>query len=163
MGDSPHAIPSQLLRDPLHLLSLGLGAGCVPKAPGTWGTVVGVAVYGALPALSLPKYLAVLALAFAAGVWLCGRTAARMGGYDHPAIVWDEIVGYLITMTALPGDWRWAVAGFLLFRLLDIAKPGPIGWSDRRVKGGLGIMLDDAVAGLIGCAILHVVSRLAIL
>lgn len=162
MGDSPQAIPAQLLRDPLHLLALGLGAGCARKAPGTWGTVVGVAFHAAMQPLSLPLYLALLAAAFAAGVWLCGRTASRLGGDDHPAIVWDEVVGYLITMTGLPGDWEWAVAGFLLFRLLDIAKPGPIGWLDRRVKGGMGIMLDDAVAGLVGCAMLQVISRMAI-
>jgi phosphatidylglycerophosphatase A len=151
-----------LLADPLHLLSLGLGSGCLRPAPGTWGTVVGVAVYLAIHHVSLPLYLLVVAVGFAVGVPLCRRTAARLGGQDHPAIVWDEVIGFLLTMIAAPDGWVWVVAGFLLFRLLDIAKPWPIRWFDRNVHGGLGIMLDDAVAGLAGCAVLQVISRMAI-
>lgn len=124
--------------------------------------MVGVAVYLAIHHVSLPLYLLVVAVGFAVGVPLCRRTAARLGGQDHPAIVWDEVIGFLLTMIAAPDGWVWVVAGFLLFRLLDIAKPWPIRWFDRNVHGGLGIMLDDAVAGLAGCAVLQVISRMAI-
>ena len=83
-----------------------------------------------------------------AGIWICGWSAARLGVHDHPGIVWDEIAGYLVTMTLAPAGLGWLVAGFVLFRVFDILKPWPIGWLDRRVGGGLGIMLDDLVAGI---------------
>jgi phosphatidylglycerophosphatase A len=124
--------------------------------------VIGVAVYLLIRTLSLPVYALVLALGFGFGIWICGRTAASLGVADHPSIVWDEVVGILITMAAAPVGWRWLVAGFLLFRLLDIAKPWPIGWLDRHVQGGLGIMLDDAVAGFLASVALQVIAKFAV-
>ncbi len=135
------------LADPVHLLALGFGAGLAPVAPGTAGTVVGVALYLAVSGVSPAIYLAVVAGVSLAGVWICGRSAAKLGVHDHPAIVWDEIAGYLVTMIAAPPGWGWIVAGFLLFRLLDITKPWPIRNVDRDVPGGTGIMLDDLLAG----------------
>ena len=155
-------VPGNLLRDPLHLIALGFGAGCLRPGPGTWGSVIGVAVYLLIRTVSLPVYVLVVAFAFGLGIWLCGRTAASLGVADHPSIVWDEVVGVLITMAALPGGWPWWVAGFLLFRLLDIAKPWPIGWFDRHVHGGLGIMLDDAVAGAVAWVALQVIAKVAV-
>jgi phosphatidylglycerophosphatase A len=102
-----------------------------------------------LSPLPLAAYLAVLAALFGLGVWACGRAAGDLGGEDPGAIVWDEVVGYLAAMTAAPGGWPWVLAGFGLFRLFDIWKPWPICWLDRRVKGGLGIMLDDLAAGVL--------------
>jgi phosphatidylglycerophosphatase A len=95
---------------------------------------------------------------FAIGVWLCHGTARDLGLADHPGIVWDEIVGYLITMTAAPAGWTWIVLGFVLFRLFDIWKPWPISWLDRNIKGGLGIMLDDALAGTYACLVLQLIA-----
>jgi len=96
------------------------------------------------------------------GIWLCQVTSRDLGVHDHAGIVWDEIVGYLITMIAIPATWPWVVAGFVLFRLFDIIKPWPIGWADRHVHGGLGIMLDDVLAavyaGLIMQVLLHTVG-----
>ena len=86
-------------------------------------------------------------LAFGIGIYLCERTAKDLGVHDHGGIVWDEFVGYWITMVAAPPQWWWLVAGFVLFRFFDILKPFPISWLDKHVHGGLGIMLDDAVAG----------------
>jgi phosphatidylglycerophosphatase A len=86
---------------------------------------------------------------------LCGRTSRDLGVHDHGGIVWDEFVGYWITMIAVPVDWVWALAGFILFRLFDILKPWPIGPVDKRVHGGLGIMLDDVLAGVMAAAVLH--------
>ena len=95
---------------------------------------------------------------FGAGVWICARTSAALGVHDHGAIVWDEVVGYLAAMTAAPPGWAWAVLGFLLFRLFDICKPFPIRWLDRRVPGGLGIMLDDLTAALYSALSIHIIS-----
>ncbi|MEZ5444282.1 MAG: phosphatidylglycerophosphatase A [Gammaproteobacteria bacterium] len=152
--------PSGLLTDPGHLIALGFGAGCVPRAPGTFGTLVGVVLYLALHGLPLAGYLVATAVAIVLGIAVCGRAARRLGVHDHPSIVWDEVAGYLVTMCGAPGGWGWVLAGFLLFRLLDIAKPWPIRWFDRRLSGGLGIMADDLAAGLLAMAILQVFAKL---
>ncbi len=136
------------LRNPIHLLAFGFGAGMAPVAPGTMGTVVGLLLYLPLSFLDLLPYLLMVAIISLAGIWLCGVTARDLGAHDHPGIVWDEIAGYLITMVGAPGGWQWMVLGFALFRLFDIWKPWPIRPIDRRVGGGGGIMLDDLVAGV---------------
>ncbi len=150
MQPSPH-----LLRNPAHLLSFGFGSGLAPKAPGTFGTLAAVPFYWLLSGLSLPLYLALTALAALLGIWLCGYTARRLGEHDHPSIVWDEFVGYFITMIAAPAGWQWPVLGFVLFRLFDILKPWPIRWIDRHVHGGFGIMLDDVLAGVMAWLVLQ--------
>jgi phosphatidylglycerophosphatase A len=149
------SVPPRLLLHPSGLLSLGFGSGLVPVAPGTTGTLAAIPVYLLLQDLTLAVYVAVVSVMFIAGIPLCAWTARRLGVHDHPAIVWDEIVGYLVTMVAAPAGWQWIVAGFVLFRLFDIAKPWPISWLDRRVTGGLGIMLDDLVAGIFAAAVLQ--------
>jgi phosphatidylglycerophosphatase A len=113
-----------------------------------------------LPPLPLSYYMWLLIMLFIPGIWICGRTARALGIDDHPAIVYDEIVGYLVTMTMAPSGWQWLAAGFLLFRVFDIWKPWPIRWLDRSVKGGLGIMLDDLVAGLLALSTLQLTSYL---
>lgn len=146
-------IPPRLLRNPLHLLSLGFGSGLAPVAPGTFGTLAAIPLYLLIAQLALPYYLAIVALGFAAGVYLCGYTSARLGVHDHGGIVWDEFVGFWITMTAVPVTWQWIVAGFVLFRLFDIVKPWPVKIADTKMTGGLGIMFDDVLAGIyaLGC------------
>jgi len=104
-------------------------------------------------------YAGVTFLMFVAGIFICGRAARDWSVSDHPAIVWDEIVGLLVTMSLAPVGAVWLLAGFVLFRLFDIAKPWPICSVDRRVHGGLGIMLDDVVAGMIAGAILYLGVR----
>lgn len=148
-------------RSALHWLAFGGGAGLALRAPGTAGTAAAIPIYLVVAAQPLATYLAVTALVVAAGVWACGRTARDLDVHDHPGIVLDEIAGFLVTMTALPLDWRWIAAGFVAFRLLDIVKPWPISLADRRVGGGIGIMLDDVIAGAGACAALHAV-RVAI-
>ncbi|HKJ70147.1 MAG TPA: phosphatidylglycerophosphatase A [Gammaproteobacteria bacterium] len=147
---APRVPPHSLAKRPWHLLSYGLGAGLLPGAPGTFGTVVAVPLFLLLEPLATPLYLAVVAVLAVLGVWLCGATARALAVHDHPSIVWDEVVGYLVTMAAAPADWRWVLAGFVLFRLFDITKPWPIRAVDRRVHGGFGIMLDDVLAGIYG-------------
>jgi len=148
MSATPPPIPSALWRKPICIVALGFGAGILPKAPGTWGTLLAVPIYLILQSLSPGEYAAVVLILFGAGVWWCGKTAKLLGVHDHPAIVWDEMVGYWITMMAAPDGGWWLVSGFVLFRLFDIWKPWPIRRLDQQVAGGLGIMVDDVVAGL---------------
>jgi len=139
---------------------VGFGAGYAPKLPGTAGTVIGVVLYLPLQYLPWPWYLGLVILLFVAGIGLCGAAAADLGVHDHPGIVWDEIVGYLITMIAAPRGWAWMAMGFVLFRLFDIWKPWPVNVVDERMRDGLGIMVDDAVAGLYGWIILQIIHIL---
>ena len=150
-----------LLRDPVHLLALGFGSGLVPVAPGTAGTVVGVLIDPLLRPLGLELRILVVAVMAVAGVWICGASARRLGVHDHPAIVWDEIVGYLALMLLLPAGWTWALLGFAVFRLFDIWKPWPIRQLDHAVGGGLGIMLDDIAAAVWGALVLAAVFYVA--
>lgn len=147
------------LAQPLHFLAFGMGAGLSPKAPGTMGTLLAVAIYLPLSYLPIWWYLAITLVAIVAGIWICGWSARQLGVHDHPGIVWDEIAGYLVTMIWAPPGIPWVLAGFVLFRFFDILKPGPIGWLDRRVKGGLGIMLDDVAAGIAAMACLQLASQ----
>lgn len=158
---NPSAARATHLRDPFLLLALGFGAGLAPRGPGTAGTVVGVGVYLLIAPLPLAVTLAVTAVVVVAGIPLCGYAARRLEVHDDPAIVWDEIAGYLVTMLLVPFGVLWIVAGFVLFRLFDIAKPWPIGWLDRRLGGGTGIMVDDILAGVFAGLALHL-ARLAI-
>jgi phosphatidylglycerophosphatase A len=142
-----------LLRDPVHLLAFGFGSGLAPRAPGTFGTLVAVPIVLGVMQFGFAVHLAFAIVAAVAGIWLCGESARRLGVHDHPGIVWDEITGYTVTMLAAPPDWYW-VAGFVLFRFFDIVKPWPIREADHSLRGGLGIMLDDIIAGIFAAAIL---------
>ncbi|HQU15570.1 MAG: phosphatidylglycerophosphatase A [Chromatiales bacterium 21-64-14] len=153
------AVPPRLLRRPVPFLALGFGAGLSPYAPGTAGTLVAVPLYWGLALFPGTVYAAVVTVMFAVGIWLCHRAAVELGVADHPAIVWDEIVGFLVTMIPVPRTWFWVVAGFALFRLFDIVKPWPIRWLDRNVPGGFGIMVDDLLAGAYGAAVLWILAR----
>ena len=137
-----------ILANPIHLLAFGFGAGLSPKAPGTVGTAVAVLIYLALPSMSPIIYAGLILVSFIFGIWLCGKTAEDLGVHDHGGIVWDEFVGYWITMFMAPSGLFWVLLGFGLFRLLDIFKPWPIKWADKELAGGLGIMLDDVLAGI---------------
>ena len=148
-------ISPKLLCNPLHLLSLGFGSGLSPFAPGTCGTLVAIPFYLLIAQLDLPYYLAFILLAFAIGVYLCKYTSAALGVHDHSGIVWDEFVGFWITMIAVPVIWQWIVAGFVLFRVFDIVKPWPVKVVDKRMTGGFGIMFDDVLAGLYALGCLH--------
>lgn len=147
-------LSARLLREPVHFLALGFGSGLAPKAPGTAGTLVAVLIDPLLRPLGLELRVLLVAVMFLAGIWICGESAQRLGKHDHPAIVWDEIVGYLALMLFLPGGWAWALSGFLVFRLFDIWKPWPIRQLDHGVPGGFGIMLDDILAAAWGALLL---------
>lgn len=136
------------LRHPAHFFALGLGSGLAPKAPGTFGTLAAIPFVLLLQTLPWWGFALLVLLSFVLGVWLCEVTARNLGVHDHPGIVWDEFVGYWLTMLFAPAGWQWLLLGFILFRIFDIIKPWPIGWIDRRVSGGMGIMLDDVLAGI---------------
>lgn len=148
-------IPSSLLLDPGHFLSLGFGSGLFPKAPGTMGTVAAIPVYYVTQLWGWGAYCGFLLAFLVIGVGLCGRTARALAVHDHPGIVWDEIVGYMITMLFVPATPALILLGFVLFRLFDIWKPWPISHLDKKVSGGLGIMLDDVLAGIFAAIILQ--------
>jgi phosphatidylglycerophosphatase A len=151
-------ISARRLLHPVDFLALGFGSGLLPFAPGTAGTVAAIPVYLLLQPLAAPFYLAIVVLLALAGIAICGQAASRLGMHDHPGIVWDEIVGYLVTMAFAPPGWLWIGLGFVLFRLFDIVKPWPIKWCDRQVGGGLGIMLDDLLAGVFSAALLQLLA-----
>ena len=139
-------------------IASGCGSGLVPRAPGTVGSLAALLPWLGLRLLPLPAYLLVLAVAFALGVWACGRAARRVGLHDPGAFVWDEFVGqWLALLPVLAGPWWGVVLGFALFRLFDVWKPWPVGWADRRLHGGLGVMADDVLAGLIAAGVLALV------
>lgn len=145
----------QLCKNPIHLASFGFGSGLSPKAPGTVGTLVAIPLWLAFESLPLLPYSAVVVLAFAFGVFCCGYTAKAMAVHDDGSIVWDEFVGFWITMCAVPAEPVWIVAGFALFRVFDILKPWPIKWLDKQVHGGFGIMIDDVLAGVFAAILLQ--------
>jgi len=143
-------------RNPVYWVAVGFGSGLAPKAPGTAGTLVAIPLYLSLNQLLLWQYLAIVVIVTVVGIWICGVAARQLGAHDHPSIVWDEIAGYLITMIAAPIGWIWVVTGFALFRFFDIVKPWPIRLIDQRIKGGIGIMFDDVLAGIYALVILQV-------
>ena len=145
-------------RQPHHWLAFGFGAGLAPWAPGTMGTLVAIPLYLLLQGLSPGTYLLLLIGLFLIGLWACDKAARELGGGDPGAIVWDEILGYLVTMALAPPGWIWILLGLVLFRFFDILKPWPIGPLDRRVTGGLGILLDDLIAGAMAWCLLQAVA-----
>lgn len=149
-----------LLKNPIHMLAFGFGSGLSPRLPGSVGSLLALALYFPLYQLGWVLYGVIVILATLFGFWLCGRSAADLGQHDYEGIVWDEFVGMWITLFLIPPDWYWLTVGYLLFRLLDIAKPWPIKYFDRSVGGGFGIMMDDIIAGILACLGLHALRLL---
>ena len=146
--------PRDVFKDPVHLLAFGFGTGLVPKAPGTAGSLLGVLFAWLTLPLALEWRVGIGVVLVAAGVWICGESARRIGVHDHPGIVWDEIAAiYLALLVAPPQIGPWALY-FLAFRVFDIWKPWPIRDLDHRLAGGAGIMLDDLVAALYAALLL---------
>jgi phosphatidylglycerophosphatase A len=150
--------PRQILSDPVLFLAFGFGSGLAKKAPGTLGTLAAVPVYWLFTQTNLFVYSLLTLIVTVAGIWICDTAAKKLDEHDFGGIVWDEIAGYLITMWLVPFTWQAVVLGFILFRFFDILKPWPIKWIDRQVQGGLGIMLDDVLAGVFAGGLLLVAS-----
>ncbi|MEZ5535930.1 MAG: phosphatidylglycerophosphatase A [Thiolinea sp.] len=157
---SQQALVRTVLKSPVHFFAFGFGSGLSPKAPGTVGTLAAVPLYLLLLQLPVAYYVLALLLTTLFGIWVCGKSSQLLGVHDHGGIVWDEFVGFWITMLMAPAGWWWIVTGFILFRIFDIWKPWPIRAIDRKVAGGLGIMLDDILAGFFALAVMQLLALL---
>jgi phosphatidylglycerophosphatase A len=135
-----------LLQHPAHFFALGMGSGLSPKAPGTFGSLVGLPLFWLISPYGLAWQWLIIALLFVFGIYVCDVTGKALGVADHGSIVWDEIVAMMLVLTVTPNQWPWTVLAFLLFRLFDIWKPYPIRQCDAKMKHGLGVMFDDLLA-----------------
>ncbi|MBL1262649.1 phosphatidylglycerophosphatase A family protein [Methylomicrobium sp. RS1] len=149
----------QIMTDPVLFLAFGFGSGLARKAPGTFGTAAAIPLYWLFVQMGLPVYSVLTAAAILAGIPICGIAAEKLGEHDFNGIVWDEVAGLLITMWLVPFSWEALLLGFVLFRIFDILKPWPIKWIDRKVMGGLGIMLDDVLAAVFAGALLWAAAQ----
>ena len=144
-----------LLSRPAGWLASGFGSGLAPFAQGTFGSAAAVLPWLALRDLPIMAYLLVLILGFVIGAWACDVAGRALGVDDHRALVWDEFVGLWIALIpAMLAPWWAVLAGFALFRLFDVWKPWPIRWLDRHLKGGVGVMVDDVIAGVFAAVVL---------
>ena len=137
-----------LIAHPAHFMSLGFGSGLAPKAPGTFGTLVGLPLFWLISVLTFYAQLGMTALLFLVGIYCCDKTGKALGVSDHGGIVWDEIVAIMLVLTFTPLQWQWWLIAFILFRLFDIWKPYPICYFDAKLKNGFGVMFDDLLAAI---------------
>lgn len=152
------SLVKRVWQDPAYFIAFGFGSGLMPVAPGTWGTLAAMPVYLMLMNCHWSLYLTITVLAFVLGVWVSDKVGRDLGINDYKGIVWDEVVGYLLTMFLAPKGLFWMILGFILFRIFDIWKPQPIRYMDRKIHGGLGVMLDDALAAIPAGLILQLVA-----
>lgn len=159
MSHLPEGTRRRLMKHPLGWIAAGFGAGFAPRAPGTVGSIAALLPWWFfMKDLPLPAYLAVVAAGFALGWWAAHWVIHETKIEDPGLVVWDEYVGVWITLLAAPAGWPWMLAGLVLFRIFDIAKPWPVSWADRKLHGGFGAMLDDALAGLYALGSLQLVA-----
>lgn len=155
MSTLPYAeLVRRVRRDPLLWIAFGAGTGLSPKAPGTVGTLPGLLLAWIIAGWGLWTQLGLIAVLTLVGIWLCGEASRRLGVHDHSGIVFDEIVAMLIPFLLVPVTPLSLLLGFLWFRLFDVWKPWPIRWFDRNIHGGLGIMIDDTLAGILAAVAL---------
>lgn len=143
-----------LLQHPAHFFGLGFGSGLAPKAPGTFGTLVGFPLFWLISVYALSTQLLVVAALFLIGIYFCDITGKALGVPDYGGIVWDEIVAMMLVLAFTPNQWQWWIVAFMLFRLFDIWKPFPIRYFDAKLKNGFGVMFDDLLAAIFAIACL---------
>jgi len=150
------------LKHPVNFFAFGFGSGLYPKAPGTMGTIASIPIYYLLlTQLSILNYGIFLVATFILGIYICKKSSELLGVHDHGGIVWDEFVGFWLTMFMIPVEWYWIILGFILFRIFDILKPWPISWLDKNCEAGFGIMIDDVLAGIMASGCLHFIVFVA--
>lgn len=137
-----------LIAHPAYFFALGFGSGLAPKAPGTFGTLIGLPLFWLMLDLTFATQLTIILLLFLLGIYCCDKTGKALGVSDHGGIVWDEIVAIMLVLTFTPNQWLWWLIAFLLFRLFDIWKPYPIRQFDAKLKNGFGVMFDDLLAAI---------------
>jgi phosphatidylglycerophosphatase A len=149
----------RLMASPAGWIACGFGSGFAPKAQGTFGSLAAILPWLLLRSLPIEYWLAIIAVSFAVGVWACGVAGRIIQVDDHRSLVWDEFVGQWIALipALFTREWWVVPVAFGLFRAFDVRKPWPIGWFDKRVKGGLGVMLDDVIAGIFAAAALYAI------
>jgi len=141
-----------MLAHPAHWIAQGFGSGLAPALPGTFGTLFGWLVFVVLTArwpefFTAANWAIIIVVSFVVGIWACDKTGRDLGIADHGSMVWDEIVAmWIVLLFIMPTDLTTQIWAFLWFRFFDMLKPPPIGWFDRRLKGGFGVMWDDVVA-----------------
>ena len=160
MSKAEDSIARQVLTDPVHILAFGFGTGLAPVAPGTVGSLLGVALAWLTLELPLMAQVSIAVALSVAGIWICGSSARKLGVHDHGGIVWDEICGMYVTLLVAPPQLVAWIIGFGLFRAFDIVKPWPIRDLDHRLRGGTGIMLDDLAAALYASVLLGILRWL---
>lgn len=161
MADKTQPDSKLLLSHPAHFFALGFGSGLAKKAPGTFGTVIGLPLFWLISSYTLFIQLAVITALFLVGIYFCDKTGKALGVSDHGGIVWDEIVAMMLVLTFTPIQWQWWLVAFIAFRLFDIWKPFPIRQCDAKIKGGLGVMFDDLLAAIYAIASLKVLVWLS--
>jgi phosphatidylglycerophosphatase A len=150
-------VPASIWQNPWHFVAFGFGAGAMPFAPGTFGTLITIPFYLMLRPLNDLNYFITTLFIVIASMRICDKVTRDVGVHDHQGMCLDEVAGFLVTMFAAPHHWLWILLGFILFRLFDIWKPWPIGFIDRKVGGGFGMVLDDVLAGVYACVVLQAV------
>ncbi len=153
----------QILTDPVLFLAFGFGSGLAKKGPGTCGTLAAIPLYLLMSQLNFWMYSLLTRIVIVSGIWICQYAADKLGVHDFGGIVWDEVAGYLVTLWLIPFSWNAVVIGFVLFRIFDIFKPWPIGKIDRQLQGGLGIMMDDVLAGFYALGLLALIEGLGLI
>lgn len=153
-----NTVPPSMWQKPSHFIAFGLGSGAMPVAPGTFGTLMSIPFFLLLQHLPVCWYVILLILLTYAAIKLCDTVQRELKVHDHHGMVIDEFIGYWVTMIAAPRGWGWVILGFILFRIFDIWKPGPIGWLDRNARGGFGVIIDDVAAGVVACIVLQLIA-----
>ncbi len=151
-------IPHSVWQKPSHFIAFGFGAGALPFAPGTFGTLIAIPFYLTLQSLSVTTYLLILSSLVIGSIALCQKVSQEIHIEDHQGMCLDEIIGYLVTLINAPRGFIWMALGFLFFRLFDIWKPWPIRWVDHTIHGGLGMILDDVLAGIVSFILLQLLA-----
>ena len=141
-----------------YFLGFGFGSGLLPKMPGTWGTLAAVPLALGLSFFPLWVSIVTTLLYFILGAWLSGILSDELGVHDYGGVNCDEVVGFLFLMLPFPCTWQYLLLGFILFRFFDIIKPFPIGWIDRHIVGGFGMMFDDIVAAIMAMLLMLLIQ-----
>lgn len=150
-------LPSFVISDPRYFLAFGFGSGLSPIAPGTCGTLASISVYFLLMDIPNLFYLSFVIVAFLVGLVISDEITKELKVNDYKGVVWDEFVGYWLTMFLVPHGVAWICLGFVLFRFFDILKPFPIKLIENSKHSGFAIMFDDVIAALYAWLVLQLI------
>lgn len=150
-------LSKRVWRDPRYFVAFGFGSGLMPFVPGTWGTLAAVPVYLLLSHFGTVVYALCTLCILLLGGYVSEIVSKDLGVHDYKGIVIDEVAGYLLSLFLMPVSWSSMLTAFVVFRVFDIWKPFPIGYIDKHVKGGLGIMLDDVIAAVLTWFVLFII------